>query len=559
MQASQNFSTDRRALDFEDYVDILRRHKSWILGPLYACIVLSVLVAFLWPDTYVSTAVVRVTPAQVPERFVASALNQMLTERIQSIAQFVLSRNNLQNIIQTYDLYPRERKRQPIEDILDRMRNKDIRVAPVNTQLAANQRISSFPISFSYSNRLLAQKVCSEIVSKLINESNKGQIEIVDATRKLMEDQVAIAKGRLDDIDRKLQDFRLRNPGRLPEERQVSMQQMTAVENRVSGISAAISRVNQEKMFLDLQIRNERDRLQRLLDTIPAGGDVITVRAQNERLAKLEAEIQSAKNTLEAYREMYKDDYPEVRKVKTQLRILQEEREGLVRKEAEAAKNSEKRSSTTKEEQRKKMAGSKEMIDLESQVNQLEAVRKSKDRELEDLNVELVRLNQQSREAQARIGMAPTADYEYSQIMRDYQQAKDEYQLLLMKKGEADRAAQVERNRQGESLELLDQASLPMEPTEPNRAMIIGAGTAAGLLIGLMFAGVREMKDTTLKNLKDVRAYTQLTVLGSVPLLEEDLVVKRRKRLTLLAWTTAILVGLIVMAASYVYYSANRA
>lgn len=75
-----------------------------------------------------------------------------------------------------------------------------------------------------------------------------------------------------------------------------------------------------------------------------------------------------------------------------------------------------------------------------------------------------------------------------------------------------------------------------------------------GLLLGVVLAGVREMKDTTLKNLKDVRAYTQLTVLGSVPLLEDDVVVKRRKRMALLSWMTALVVGAVVMAGAVAYY-----
>jgi hypothetical protein len=78
------------------------------------------------------------------------------------------------------------------------------------------------------------------------------------------------------------------------------------------------------------------------------------------------------------------------------------------------------------------------------------------------------------------------------------------------------------------------------------------------LVLGLVLTGGREMKDTTLKNLKDVRAYTNLTVLGSIPLLEDDVVVMRRKRLTLLAWSTSILVGILVMAGSYYYYIATK-
>jgi hypothetical protein len=66
------------------------------------------------------------------------------------------------------------------------------------------------------------------------------------------------------------------------------------------------------------------------------------------------------------------------------------------------------------------------------------------------------------------------------------------------------------------------------------------------------------MKDTSLKNLKDVRAYTQMAVLGSIPLLENDFVVKRRRRLAWLGWTTACLVAVVVMVGAIVYYESTR-
>jgi capsular polysaccharide biosynthesis protein len=115
-------------------------------------------------------------------------------------------------------------------------------------------------------------------------------------------------------------------------------------------------------------------------------------------------------------------------------------------------------------------------------------------------------------------------------------------------------ATDLENRKQGENLELLDQASLPLTHAEPNRAMIVGAGFIAGLIVGVMLAAAREVKDTSLKNLKDVRAYTQLTILGSVPLLENDLVIRRRRRLTWLAWSMASIVAIVVMAGSAYYY-----
>jgi hypothetical protein len=49
-----------------------------------------------------------------------------------------------------------------------------------------------------------------------------------------------------------------------------------------------------------------------------------------------------------------------------------------------------------------------------------------------------------------------------------------------------------------------------------------------------------------------------LTVLGSIPLLENDLVVRRRRRLAWLAWSTACLAGCLIMAGSVIFYYANK-
>jgi hypothetical protein len=56
-----------------------------------------------------------------------------------------------------------------------------------------------------------------------------------------------------------------------------------------------------------------------------------------------------------------------------------------------------------------------------------------------------------------------------------------------------------------------------------------------------------------LKNLKDVRAYTNMPVLSSIPLLENALLVRRKRRLIWLAWSSAIIVGFILMGGA-VYY-----
>src|ERR1700730_4881743 len=87
MQPQDSLTVTRRSLDVDDYIDILRRHKAWIFGPVFAALVASVVVAFLWPDTYLSMGIIRVVPPQVPEAYVPSNLNSDLQGRINQISQ----------------------------------------------------------------------------------------------------------------------------------------------------------------------------------------------------------------------------------------------------------------------------------------------------------------------------------------------------------------------------------------------------------------------------------------------------------------------------------------
>jgi uncharacterized protein involved in exopolysaccharide biosynthesis len=86
----------------------------------------------------------------------------------------------------------------------------------------------------------------------------------------------------------------------------------------------------------------------------------------------------------------------------------------------------------------------------------------------------------------------------------------------------------------------------------------VGAGLGAGLALGLVLVGFREMKDSSLKSLKDVRAYTHFAVLGNIPLLENDLIIRRRRRMAWVGWSTAILVSVIVVAVSVYYYLSTK-
>jgi protein tyrosine kinase modulator len=552
MQPQDSLAATRRALDVEDYIDILRRHKAWILGPVFAALVISVVVAFLWPDTYVSVAVIRVVPPQVPETLVASNSNGDLAGRINSMAQVILNRATLLNLINTKGLYKKELSRKPSDDVIEDMRTRDIKIVPLQPSLQQADRgkqYPSFAIQFSYNNRFTAQQVVENLVARFLEENTRDVSQQTVSTTQFLRDQWDMARKKLDAIEQQLSVFRSRNMGHLPEEQQSNYQQLNAMHAQMLNLNTAMNRVNQEKLLFENQLRIYREQLSSLKDPIVQEQVLLQ---KNEKLAEKDREVTQLENSLVAARERYKDTHPDVQRLISLLASARKQRETLA-----------------KEEETKKPEASpaprplnpqfvREQRELDAQIQRMQGLIQAKDLEMEDYKKQAKDAEAAIRSYQSRIEGIPVGIKEYDELIRERELAKREYEDLDRRVNTSTMSTALVNHQQGERLEQLDPPSLPQTPTEPKRPLIVAIGTGMGFILGLCLAGAREVKDTALKNLKDVRAYTQLPVLGSIPLLENDLVVRRRKRLAWLAWSTACLVGVVIMSSSVVYYYATK-
>src|SRR6185295_9502373 len=99
-------------------------------------LVATVVGVYLWPDSYESKAIIRITPQQIPENMIPAAINQALSDRVTAMQQVILSRAVLTTIIKNFGLYKREQSRMPMEDVVEEMRKK-IQILPVGTNVAS--------------------------------------------------------------------------------------------------------------------------------------------------------------------------------------------------------------------------------------------------------------------------------------------------------------------------------------------------------------------------------------------------------------------------------------
>jgi polysaccharide chain length determinant protein (PEP-CTERM system associated) len=546
----------RRVLDIEDYVHILRRHRSWILGPAFLGLVIGVVIAFLWPDTFMASGQMRVVPPRVPSRLVASNMSEEMSQRVNAIYQGIVSRTSLTNLIQTHNLYPDKRKRLPMEDVIDGMR-KDILVSPLknlSTGATGHNSVFAFTISYAYSDRRLAAKVCSDLISKFMEESVTSRSSQSQETTMFFKEEADAAKQALDGIDAKIASFKSSNSGILPDEANSLIMSVSTVESSISNLNMNLSRASGEKIQLESQLHFLKEQLASVQPGVAATGSTETGAApapimRDERLAQLEAEVNKLESAVSALRETYKETHPDVQRALTLLGARKRELDQYAAKlasmkPAEVAARAGAASNPSRTLSR----------ELQGRIAGLQAAVQAKDMEIEDLNHQLAAGRNRSKNLQAKVEASPLARSGYVALMRDREGAAQRYEDLDKRLQESSMATNLETRKQGETLEVLEEPVIPIEPNAPKRPLIIAIAAAVGLLLGFGLAFGREIKDVSLKSLKDVRAYTRLTVLGSIPLLENDFVVRRRSRTAWLGWSASLLIGVLIMSGAVVYY-----
>ncbi len=534
----ERMSVPRRPLDFEDYIDIVRRNFRWILGPAFAGLVISTVVAFMMQDTYVSQALIRIVPQQIPDNLVQNISTQQLGDHINAMAEGILSRTPLTNIINTYHLYKSELKSEPMEDVVNKMRAAVIIRLTAGVANMSGKSLPAMQVGFTYSDAHIAKAVCDDIVSRFMSQNSQDSMESQEQANQFLTDEFERTKRDLEAVDQKLADFRTRNAGRLPEQMELNIQQMNALSQRASQMNEAVNRNGEQKMFIESAIRIAKDRLNGIKDSTPQS------QARNERVTELDRQIQTLQTSIEDMKDRYTDNFPDLQQARQQLAVLQRQRD-------QASKEKPAKPEAAPIEN---PATARERMDAQSQVDGLQTQLKGNSMEAQQLNRELAVVNGDLQSYQGRIQGVPAGEKEYVQLMHDRDLAKQHYDDLEMKRHKSGISMDMERRKQGETLEVLDAASLPAAPTAPKRAVIVPMGPAIGLVLGLVLVAIRELKDTSLKNLKDARLYTQLSILGSVPLLENDLVVQRRKQMVLVGWAAATVVGLGIMVASVAHY-----
>jgi uncharacterized protein involved in exopolysaccharide biosynthesis len=215
----------------------------------------------------------------------------------------------LTTIINSFGLYQRERSRMPIEDVIEQMK-KSIQIQPVASSTGGTDHLPAFAVTYSYENRLLAQRVVQDLVSRFIDENIRNRSNATFQTTTFIKDQLDDAKKELNTAEDKVASFRIQNNGKLPDQVDSNMRQMGALQSQATYLSSKISTANQEKMQLESNIRIMKDQQSNL--TKDASQIKTAPDRKSDKVIEAEREVTNWENQVAVLRQHYKDTFPDV-------------------------------------------------------------------------------------------------------------------------------------------------------------------------------------------------------------------------------------------------------
>jgi protein tyrosine kinase modulator len=477
----------QRELTIDDYIKILQRRWLLIAALTLAGVGLAMAGTKMLPKKFTSETVVLVQPPAIGPGVVEPVVSDDVNQRLATMQPQILSRSRLEPIIRKFSLFGEDQGRVSMDDLVDRLR-KGIDVTPVQPMARTNaQGLPGFTISVTFDDAATAQQICSTVTSMFLEENSTVRQEKSEQATEFLRSQVADAKANLDQMDARLAAFQKAHLGELPDDRDMNLNVLSGLVAQLDAATQALGRAQQDKTFAESSLAEQLATWRATLE----GHNPAT---SEQQIATMEAQLTALKSR-------YTDDHPDVARLKRDIAAA---------KAALAADNDKK--ATAPEQPLHTPPEPAQIKSLRDQIRQYEQV-------IQDRTTQQEELHRRIKVYQERVESSPTVEQEATALTRDYKSTQESYDNLNKQLQQAEMATRLEEKQQGEQFAILEPANYPDKPSFPNPLKFTLAGLGGGLAMGLGLTLLLEMRDTSVRNDKDVEALLHLPVLVSVPAL----------------------------------------
>jgi polysaccharide chain length determinant protein (PEP-CTERM system associated) len=484
--------TDQKSsINVKDIKDAILKKWYWVSMPLMFFILIGIWFYMVLPKSYESTTLIVVQPQEIPQAYVQSTVSEGVDEQVRTLAQAVLARSNLEPIINDLHLFAYERKHGTSIDILIETFRKRIKI---DTSIGQRGGSGYFSISYRGENPKTVADVTNRLASYFIDSNLKLRAQQASETTIFLQKQLDELKALLLQQESKVEQYRDKFMGELPDQLQSNVSTITGLQTRLDSLQMSLTAA-----------MNRKSSIQEQLSQAEAGVTGSSGPAPKTRLSDLRSQLDELKTR-------YTSDYPEIKILQNEITELE--------KQAKTGNRVDPR-----------------IADLR---NQLKAAGADVESIQRDINSSKARIDQY----QGRVEATPKREQEYTAMSRDYTITQENYQKLLDRLYEARRAEDMEKRQQGSQFRVVDYAQPPEMPVSPNPIKIAALFLMLGLASGAGLIVLLEFLDSSIKGIQQLEGLSgKIPCITAVPLAltENDKKSQKKTNLMFLGFNCAIL------------------
>lgn len=464
---------DAPVLTAEYVLDAWRRRRWIAITVAVATVAAAYVVISSLPNLYRSSATVLVERA-VSEEFVKASVTAGLETRIQSIQQFVISREHLSQMIDTLGLYPEERRSVPLVDLVGRMRGDITLQLKGVEQTTGGMTTYAFTVGYTGRDPRTVANVVNDLVAVYTAENESTRQREASTTAEFLRQQLDEVRRALDAQDRQTRAYSMAHTSELPQQLATNLATLERLHGELS--------LNNDQQ---LRLTDQRQRIEQEASVAPIIVPLVDSASPETRLAAL-------KQQLAQLRRSFSTEYPDVRRVTAEIQSL----------EADIAARAPAASSQSVRIVDPETRRNAELRDIDANMRVL------KQREIE--------LRQRTAGLETLVGSTPRRQLELDQLSRGRDSLGQQYQQLLTQYDGARQAAALEQGHGMETFRLLDPALPPRAPIAPDRRTLLYMAIGLAMMLGAASIVAAEKLDSSVHTPTDLGAVVPTDVVVSL-------------------------------------------
>jgi polysaccharide chain length determinant protein (PEP-CTERM system associated) len=453
------------------------------------------------------------------------AVQPNLDEQIAMMGRTLINRPNVERVIRMADLDLKVRTPEEREALVDAVMKGIVfqgsgRVGRTLTNI--------YSISYRSQNPETARKVVQALLTIFVESNLGNKRRDSEQARRFIDDQIKVYEQRLLDAENALKEFKLKHMNVMPSLAQDSVSRFNALQQELASARLELR-----------QAENARDAIKReLAGEVPTFTSEQAVEAQRSIPSELDQRIEAQRKRLDELRLRYTEQHPDV--AGTQ-RVLQQ---------LEAQRDAERR------------AAAKDGGTVSRTLSQSNPVFQQLRMTLTNAETRVAELRVKVGDAEARLAQArtlaqtiPEVEAEFTQLNRDYDVNKKNYEMLLARREAAQLSGDMESSGNMADFRVIDPPRASAQPVAPNRPLLLLGVLLGSLGAGAAIALLRDQIRPTFFDLRGLREFTGMPMLGAVTLVSSDRA-SRRDRLSTVAFSGTALayVGLFAVVVAWLWF-----